>query len=322
MLENIPNPPRQDSTARKIKLPRHRLRSFASTIRSLHRPSPPPLLPTRPLTVVCISDTHGTHPPIPPGDLLLHAGDLSKWGTSPEIQAQLTWLAEQPHKHKVFIAGNHDLHLDSEFRQRYPERWKQAVQAASDDKHLNCPDHPAANLDWGTMIYLQNSSVTLSFPGDRTLKIYGSPLTPRYGLSAFQHLPSEDVWTDQVPLDTDIILTHGPPRGHLDGFKKSGCAFLTKEVVRVRPRLVVYGHIHVGYGTERVYDRVGKAYEQVSGNWAGWGSLVGMVWGVMWGILVPRWWRRPEKTTTFVNAAVVEGWENHVVKNEAVVLQI
>ncbi len=91
----------------------------------------------------------------------------------------------------------------------------------------------------------------------------------------------------------------------------------------MRPRLVVFGHIHVGYGTEeRVFDRVVKAHEQVSGQWAGWGTLVGMACGVVLGYMVPRSWRRQEGRTTFVNAAVVEGWENHVVKNEAVVVQI
>lgn len=91
----------------------------------------------------------------------------------------------------------------------------------------------------------------------------------------------------------------------------------------MRPRLVVYGHIHVAYGTEeRIYDRVGKAYEQISGQWAEWGVLAGMAWGVLLGYLIPSLWRHPERRTTFVNAAVVDGWENYIVKNEAVVLQI
>lgn len=76
----------------------------------------------------------------------------------------------------------------------------------------------------------------------------------------------------------------------------------------MRPRLVVYGHIHVGHGIEEsVYDRVGKVYEQISGQLAGWESLVGMAWGVMWGYVIPGSWRQPERRTTFVNAAVVEG---------------
>ena len=90
--------------------------------------------------------------------------------------------------------------------------------------------------------------MTLNFPGDRQINIYGSTLTPQYGLSAFQHPNSRDVWTNTVPKNTDILLTHGPHRGHLDGVKKSGVVYLAKEVARARPLLVVYGRIHVGYG--------------------------------------------------------------------------
>ena len=91
----------------------------------------------------------------------------------------------------------------------------------------------------------------------------------------------------------------------------------------MQPRLVVYGHIQEGYGTEeRVYDGVGKAYEEISGQQAGWESLIGMAWGVLLEYLVPKSWRHPVSKTTFVNAAVVEGWENYMVKNEAIVVQI
>ena len=93
--------------------------------------------------------------------------------------------------------------------------------------------------------------------------------------------------------------------------------------MRVQPRLVVYGHMHEGYGTEEmVYDRVGKAYEEISGQEGGWESLLGMVRGVLLGYMVPKSWRHPVRKTTFVNAAVVEGKENHRVKNQAVVVQI
>ena len=93
--------------------------------------------------------------------------------------------------------------------------------------------------------------------------------------------------------------------------------------MRVQPRLVVYGHLYEGYGTEEmVYDRVRKAYEEISGQQGGWENLLGMAWGVLLGYVVPKSWRYPVRKTTFVNAAVVEGRENHRVKNEAVVVQI
>ena len=93
--------------------------------------------------------------------------------------------------------------------------------------------------------------------------------------------------------------------------------------MRAQPRLVVYGHIHEGCGTEEmVYDRVEKAYEEISGHGAGLQSLLGMAWGVLLGYFVPKSWRHSLRKTTFVNAAVVEGWDNYSVKNEAVVVQI
>ena len=54
----------------------------------------------------------------------------------------------------------------------------------------------------------------------------------------------------------DILLTHGPPKGHLDQGGK-GCPQLLREIWRVRPRLVVFGHIHEGYEREHIsYDDV------------------------------------------------------------------
>lgn len=48
------------------------------------------------------------------------------------------------------------------------------------------------------------------------------------------------------------MITHGPPFGILDHEKgsdrKQGCPELRKAVVRVKPRLHVFGHVHAGYG--------------------------------------------------------------------------
>jgi hypothetical protein len=128
-----------------------------------------------------------------------------------------------------------------------------------------------------------------------------------------------------VPDDTDILLTHGPPRGHLDGFKRSGCTFLAKEVARVRPRLVVFGHIHIGYGQEvRRFDAVGRAYEGIMGGWKGWGALLAMsvraLWAKVMATLFPVYsaQRHRVPVTKFINAAVVGGSENGAGKTPVV----
>lgn len=114
------------------------------------------------VTVVCVSDTHNYEPLLPPGDLLIHAGDLTQDGTLAEIQKLLDWLVRQAHTYKLANAGNHGLLLDpvkaGEVKQSNPE-----------------------NLCWGSVLYIQDSSVTLEFRGGRALLIHGSPWTRKHG---------------------------------------------------------------------------------------------------------------------------------------------
>lgn len=65
---------------------------------------------------------------------------------------------------------------------------------------------------------------------------------------AFQHPIEEDVWTGRIPPDADIVVTHSPPKFHLDlpGVKAMGNPFLLREVRRTKPLLQVFGHIHAG----------------------------------------------------------------------------
>ena len=274
-----------------------------------------------PLTVVCISDTHNQKLQIPPGDLLLHAGDLSNWGSFSEVQNQITWLSGQPHEHKVVIAGNHDLVLDLDFRSKYPDKWKTAQDAAasSDEDTLKTVE----DIDWGNVTYLQDSTATLYFSGGRSIKVFGSPRTQQYGLSAFQYPPSIDPWTNKIPSGTDIVLVHGPPKGRLDGAKKAGCLSLAQEVRRVKPRLVVFGHIHFGYGIEeKVYDGAGIAHEEIQISDPSYRRLLAMVWSMLLSRCAPSKLRKTRVSTKFINAAVVEGWDDHKVKNKAVVQEI
>ncbi|WOO82728.1 putative rhamnogalacturonate lyase C [Vanrija pseudolonga] len=204
------------------------------------RPAPPAdptsvlaahLPPEKRITAVCISDTHNTQPDIPDGDVLFHSGDLTSFGTAAELQAQLDWLASLPHRYKVVIPGNHDKVLDETFVEPRRDLGKRE------------------DLNWHDLTYLLYSSVTLEFPDQaRSLKVYGDPLTPAYGGWAFQHRRKEDTWRNTVPAGTDVLLSHGPPLGHLDDGK--GSPWLLRELRRARPRLLVFGHIHESRGTE------------------------------------------------------------------------
>ncbi|KAK9525278.1 hypothetical protein VZT92_016005 [Zoarces viviparus] len=61
-----------------------------------------------------------------------------------------------------------------------------------------------------------------------------------------------DKW-NQIPDNTDILVTHCPPLGFLDWVPKKmqrvGCMELLNTVQRrIKPKLHVFGHIHEGYG--------------------------------------------------------------------------
>ena len=68
------------------------------------------------------------------------------------------------------VAGNHNLLLDSEFKDNHPARWNQALKAANGDTEEN-ELKMADDLDWGDLTYLENSSTTLNFPGDREISM-------------------------------------------------------------------------------------------------------------------------------------------------------
>ena len=173
-----------------------------------------------------ISDTHGLHDtmiPVPDGDILIHAGDLTRNGTLAELSSMTAFFASLPHRHKIVIAGNHDFCFERERERARP-------------------------FLAGTT-YLQDKVVEVM-----GLKIYGSPWQPRYGDWAFnleRGKPLRDVWA-RIPPTTDILVTHGPPYGILDTTEverqKVGCKDLLEAVQRIRPKIHVFGHIHCGYG--------------------------------------------------------------------------
>lgn len=341
-----------------LKIPGHRLRHYAQSIlrrHPFHQTLKFPLESvSSPIRVVCISDTHNHRPEIPPGDILIHAGDLTDNGSFEEIQAGLDWLAVQPHSYKIFVAGNHDVLLDERFLDRFPERRYGSSKTVHD-------------LVWpGNVIHLIDSSITLEIARSavdladrpakhipavlkqkhhpsRQLKIYGSPYTPQYVLSAFQYPRTDTMfWERKIPSDADIVVTHGPPRLHLDAYSgiPRGCALLGEAIASVRPRLHVFGHIHAGYGREEVvFDSARKKYEAIfnlhyqDDGWWEWRWVWAL--GTMAASTIWCWVKvaclgrirvqKRAKVTKMVNASVVawneENRENEL-ENEAIVVEM
>jgi Icc-related predicted phosphoesterase len=250
-----------------------------------------------PVNVVCVSDTHNAEIELPHGDILIHAGDLTQSGTFEELQRTLTWLHSQPHQYKVVIGGNHDLLLDPKVLPK-SQRDTEAFAA----------------LDWDDLIYLNNKAVTLQC-SSRQIKIYGSPWTPKHGNWAFQYQRSQDIWRGSVPDDVDILITHGPPKGHLD--LNFGCDFLLSELWRTRPLLHVFGHIHAGHGREWLkYDGLQKSYEAACRSGGGVVRLLSVVREFLWSYVS----QGDVAKTLLVNASVVGGLRDELRRDATEVL--
>ena len=107
----------------------------------------------------------------------------------------------------------------------------------------------------GPWRYLQDSGITID-----GVKFWGSPWQPWFGGWAFnapEFDPAEEFLEEkfsQIPGDTDVLITHGPPLGILDRVwnRHCGSKALNKHVQRVMPKLHVFGHIHHSFGVEQV----------------------------------------------------------------------
>jgi len=194
------------------------------------------------MLIDCISDLHGSFPELPGGDLLIIAGDLTSNDTTMAWKNLFDWVEKQNYRKIVYIAGNHDGFLQQCCNSSESmDLWR---EFQDDDLKPN-----------DRIEYLCDSSI--EFEG---LKIYGSPWTPEFGNWHFM-LPRGEAlrrkW-DLIPLDTDILITHGPPWGILDktvqfpssNLDHCGCSDLKEAVKRIKPKLHVFGHIHFSYGED------------------------------------------------------------------------
>lgn len=193
-----------------------------------------------------ISDTHNLldRVKVPDGDVLIHAGDATNRGRVEELARFHEQFAAHPHKHKILIAGNHDWLYEKD-----PALARSLVRAG--------------------VVYLQDSGAVLDpdgrmYPWDpgkpmEGLRFWGSPHQPEFCNWAFNLSRYEgglaEKWA-MIPEGVDVLVTHGPPAKILDSTwdgRHVGCSDLMDRVLKVRPKLHVFGHVHHSYG-EATFD--------------------------------------------------------------------
>lgn len=198
------------------------------------------------MKIVCISDTHCRLRHIAvdlhEGDFLIHAGDALSQGTLSEWGRFIKEFAALPHKHKIYVPGNHD----------------RITELNEDLVKKDCAK--------AGVIYLNNTGIEIEGK-----YFYGSAITPRFHNWAWNrdsgncgtsyesdHPDYEDIapYWDAIPEKTDILITHGPPQGIMDisiyDKVECGCPILRHRVHEVEPTYHIFGHIHNWHGIEVV----------------------------------------------------------------------
>lgn len=190
------------------------------------------------MKIATISDTHSFHRKlqIPEADVLVCAGDITFKGEQGIMEDFAEWTKSLPVKRKVVICGNHEVGM------AYGKKRKPILETFK-----------KSGID-----YLENSSITID-----GIVFYGSPATPFFYAWEFNYNRGRDikqVWNN-IPLDTQVLVTHGPPYGTLDLIEEDfsnygrdlhqGCEELAKKIEELKNlKIHIHGHIHSGYGFE------------------------------------------------------------------------
>lgn len=176
------------------------------------------------MEIDCISDLHGHLPTLDGGDMLIIAGDLVAHGTRIEYDIFADWLNNQKYAHKVVIPGNHDTYLESK-----PEYFKYLDFHYLVDESVEIEGFKVYGTPWSFQ-FIGINPLCMAFTGDNDIL---------------------DAKFNQIPADTDILVTHSPAFGIHDKNslnKSCGSPLIRHKVECGSVRLHVAGHIHEAYG--------------------------------------------------------------------------
>lgn len=233
--------------------------------------------------VLLISDTHAVHPsndaalspwwtPLPPADVAIHCGDLTMTGKLEEHRRTVDLLKSLPAKLKIVIPGNHDLTLDRNFCADHAFLYGWSRPHTQQDLDLALDMYTNHEAQAAGIKYLVEGLHSFTLDNGTRFTIYASAYTPEFCDWAFPYPRSvdrfnSDTATCRIPdrlqdedntaahSNIDIMVTHGPPWGILDTTLEGqpvGCEHLRRAILRSRPLLHCFGHIHEARGTARI----------------------------------------------------------------------
>jgi Icc-related predicted phosphoesterase len=191
------------------------------------------------MKIIATSDLHGSLPNVPNCHVVVIAGDVCPISNSHSRPGQAKWLKnyfkpwaeELPADYVLWCAGNHDFALED---QQVVARESQKYKGAYPNK----------------VIYLKDEKVEV-----HGVTFWFTPWTQNLPGWAFQtSAKSAEAHYRLIPEGIDILVSHAPPYGTGDecpGWSANehvGSPELAAAIAKKKPKVVICGHIHEGYG--------------------------------------------------------------------------
>lgn len=190
---------------------------------------------------------------------MIHAGDFTKYGRISELQDFIEWFQEFPHEHKIFISGNHDRCMTNHKNESLPvnPRQKKRIDDILQEAFF---EHD--------IIYLHNSGKTID-----GVTFYGSPYSstlPDWFFNT-EDEENQDIWS-RIFDHTDVLITHGPPKGTLDYLggeweEHVGDEKLAERKENLDLKAHIFGHIHGNNGSKGSCYNVSVLNEEYELEW-------------------------------------------------------
>jgi predicted phosphodiesterase len=184
------------------------------------------------MIITALSDSHTHHEGLivpPETDVLISAGDYSFRGTEKEVKDFHTWLNKQPGKHKISLAGNHEVYAGHDFYNA-----KRIAEECCHGLH-----------------FLEESALEIEGK-----KFFFSAWTPYFQGWAYNAQRGDEIakhWAI-IPDDTEILVNHGQPYQindtiyNFDGTiprGQVGCWDLMNRIKQLENlKVFIGGHIH------------------------------------------------------------------------------
>lgn len=168
---------------------------------------------------------------LPAGDILVHSGDFTQYGAKKEFEQFNSWLGTmvRQYRYRIVVLGCRDV-------KEFGNNWDVMRRLLSNATHVLCHE----------------SAIVLG------IKFYGCPWHWGHHKNYLVRKGAPASTTgrfDEIPEETQVLITHGAAAGVLDNSTLPGAKDLGDHIRRAKPALHLHGHSRGSHGVVPAFAR-------------------------------------------------------------------